>query len=128
MAFPKMKNSKEFIAHVGELMAGVPGVTIKSMFGGHGVFREGLMFGCLARDELYLRVDGERREQVKSQGGEQFGFEMRGRPMTMPYFTVPSDALEDAELMTELAAAAFADALAADAAKPKSKRKHKPGS
>lgn len=127
MAFPKMKSSTEFVAHVRELLSDVPDVAIKSMFGGHGIFREGLMFGCLASDVLYLRADGDNRDRRLADGAQQFGVEMRGKPMHMPYFSAPSEALEDADVLTELAHQAFADALAVDQAKPASKQKHAPG-
>ena len=126
MGFPKMKNSGEFVAHVKDLLGDIPNVVVKPMFGGHGIFRENVMFGSLARDVMYLRADGDRAAQLKADGSEQFGFEMGGKAMTMPYWTVPSNALDDRDSMTELAVAAFADALAADRKKPKSKRKHKP--
>ncbi len=126
MAFPTMKNSAEFVEHVREMMAGVPHLAVKPMFGGHGVFREGLMFGCLARDELYLRASGELAEAMLASGSEQFSVEMRGKPFAMPYFSVPTEALENPDLMSAMAASSFDDALAADSKKSPSKRKHKP--
>lgn len=126
MGFPNMKSTPEFNAYVRELLQGVPDVTIKGMFGGQGIFREGLMFACLISDELYLRASEERAEQAREDGRRQFSVEMRGRTMHMPYWTAPEAAMDDADLLTELAEEAFADALAADARKPKSKRKHKP--
>ena len=38
------------------------------MFGGFGVFLEGLMFGLIAGSELYLRVDSQSRQDSEDLG------------------------------------------------------------
>ena len=124
MAFPSMKNSPTLVAHIADLLAGLDGVAIRPMFGGHGLFREGLMFGCLAADVLYVRADGERAARLKGEGSSGFTFETRGREMTMPYWTVPDSAMDDADALVAMCRDAFGDAVAADQAKPKGKRKH----
>jgi len=39
---------KEFVSYVVELLQPMGAVCAKSMFGGHGVFLDGLMFGLIA--------------------------------------------------------------------------------
>jgi len=51
-----MKNDNAFITHLLELLEEFPDVTAKRMFGGHGIFRDGLMFGLVADSMLYLKV------------------------------------------------------------------------
>ena len=120
-----MKSSPEFIAHIKDLLAETPSVRVRAMFGGHGIFREGLMIALLADDLLYFRANGARGEALRLKGSAQFRPTVRGRTMAMPYYRAPDDALEDPELTNDLAQAAFADALVTDQQKPPSKRKHR---
>jgi DNA transformation protein len=48
---------REFVIYVVELMQSLGPVNAKSMFGGHGIFLEGLMFGLVADSVLYLKAD-----------------------------------------------------------------------
>ena len=121
-----MKSRPEFIAHIKDLLADVPGLRVRAMFGGHGLFREGLMFALLSDDLLYFRAHGERGQALWLKGAAQFVAVSRGRSAAMPYYRAPDDALEDPELTVALAAEAFADALEADQAKSPAKRKYRP--
>ena len=48
---------REYIAHIADLLQFIGPVESKSMFSGFGMFLEGLMFGLVAGNELYLKVD-----------------------------------------------------------------------
>ncbi len=122
-----MKSGPEFIAHIKDLLTETPGIRVRAMFGGHGIFREGLMIALLADDLLYFRANGARGEALRLKGSAQFRPKVRrGRTAGMPYYRAPDDALEDPELTNALAHDAFADALEADQAKSPTKRKHRP--
>ena len=58
----------DFIAHLAELFEAFGPVTIRRMFGGHGVFRDGLMFGLVVDDALYLKADEQNRVMFESCG------------------------------------------------------------
>ena len=49
-------------------------VTGRSMFGGFGIFMEGLMFGLIAYDKHYLKVDGGNREDFEDAGSRPFTY------------------------------------------------------
>jgi len=66
------------------------------MFGGHGVFLDGVMFGLIAADELYLKVDDANRGMFADAGLEAFVYFSDGRSITMSYHRAP-DVLEDWE-------------------------------
>ena len=46
-----------FQDHLAELFAPLGGVVFRRMFGGVGVFRDGLMFALVADDVLYMKAD-----------------------------------------------------------------------
>ena len=91
-----MAPRSEFAAFVEEVLQTVGPVDVRAMFGGHGVFLDGVMFGLLADDVLYLKVDDGNRGLFADAGLEAFVFQSGGRAVTMSFHRAP-DALEDWE-------------------------------
>ncbi len=108
---PTSKADKEFAEYVVELMQSVGPVTVKGMFGGHGVFLDGLMFGLIADRELYLKVDKGSENDFISEGLEAFTYSKQGKPFKMSYYQAPEAALEDADEMNIWANKAYEAAL-----------------
>ncbi len=113
-----MANSEEFVSHVMDLMAPLGDVQARSMFGGHVFFLNDVMFAKMGRDVLDLRVDDESRAAFEAAGMEKAG--------KMPYYRLPPDALEDADVFLTWAEKAVAASQRAAKAKPqKTKKKTK---
>ena len=75
------------------------------MFGGHGIYQDGYIFGIVAWDKLYLKTgdNQEHAKRLEELGGEQFVYEKGNHKKTaMNYWTVSFDTLEDRELCREL--------------------------
>lgn len=108
-----------------ELFAGLGPVTIRRMFGGAGVFHEGVMFALLAEDVIYLKADAALRAELASEGCEPFLWTRPsdGRQMDLGYVGLPSAALDDPDEASRWARRALAVALAARAKKPPRKRR-----
>ena len=102
---------QQFCDHVVELLQGLGPVSARRMFGGHGLFLDGLMFGLIADSELYLKVDRESRDQFVDQGLQAFTYHKNGKPMEMSYFQAPETCLDSLEEMTHWGNVAFAAAL-----------------
>jgi DNA transformation protein and related proteins len=77
-------------------------VTARSMFGGVGIYSDGLFFALLAEDMLYLKVDDTNRADFERAGMAPFQPYGEGAPV-MQYYPVPADVLEDAEALGEWA-------------------------
>jgi len=104
---------KEFALYVVELMQSIGPVHHKRMFGGYGVFLEGLMFGIIADNTLYLKVDKETENEFKDKGLEPFTYDKKGKPVSLSYFQAPEEALEDYDEMNSWANKAYSTALRA---------------
>lgn len=117
----------EFVTYLLETFEEFGPVSARSMFGGHGLFREGLMFGLVTSDSLYLKADDHNRAHFEALGLEPFQYRKGDRLMTIAYWQAPDHILEDREEAAQWARHAFAAALRADAAKSPGKRKHVPG-
>jgi DNA transformation protein and related proteins len=69
-------------------------VVPRKMFGGIGLYHDGLFFGLIARDVLYFKVDDSNRGDYEERGCEAFR-PYEDRPGTMGYHEVPVEVLED---------------------------------
>lgn len=79
-----------YVAYVLELLEPLGAVTGRKMFGGYGIWDDGDMFALLdSGSTLFFKVDDTTRARYADAGSEQF--------MTMPYWSVPVDVLEDEE-------------------------------
>ena len=87
------------------------------MFGGHGVFLDGLMFAIVTGDTLYLKADQMNRIEFEQAGCEIFGYTRKDKRATLNFFRAPEDAMESPELMLPWARSAYAAALRANAKK-----------
>ena len=68
-------------------------VTPKAMFGGIGLYHDGVFFGILARDRLWLKVGANNRGDYEAAGMKPFK-PYPGRPGSMKYYEVPLAVLE----------------------------------
>lgn len=109
----------QFASHVVDIMQVIGPVYAKRMFGGHGIFLDGLMFALIADNSLYLKVDDETRPAFDEQGLMPFTYQKKGSTASLSYYQAPEEAMEDLEKMRDWAVPAFEAALRAAA------RKHK---
>ena len=109
--------SDEFIDYVMELFGPFGTVGVRRMFGGHGVYLDGLMFAIVSEDTLYLKADEMNRIEFEQAGCEIFGYARKGKRATLGFFRAPEDAMESPELMLPWARTAYAAALRTNAKK-----------
>ena len=63
-----MAVSREYREFVLEQLGRVVAVTSRSMFGGVGIYGDGLFFALLDNDTLYLKVDDSNRGDFEAAG------------------------------------------------------------
>ena len=113
-----MANSDAFVEHVLDLLALAGPVEARRMFGGHGLYAGGAMFGLLDDDELFLKTDAETRARFVDAGCRPWVYTRRdGSTERTSYFRPPDDAHEEPEAMLPWARLAMAAALRVAAAK-----------
>ena len=86
-----------FTDFVLDQLSGLPNVRAKAMFGGHGLYQQDRFFGILMDGRLYFKADDESRAAYLERGMEAFVYEKAKRTLTMRYFEVPADVLENRE-------------------------------
>lgn len=82
-------------------------VRCRRLFGGLGLYAEGLIFGLVVRQRIYLKTDEAFARALEERGAEPFVHETRGRRVRMPYWTLPEAALDDPAEAAELARVAL---------------------
>jgi len=88
-----MAVSEEYLQFVLDQLAELNGASARRMFGGAGIYLRGIMFGLVADDRAYLRVDDSNRKSFVDAGSGPF--RPYGRAAAMPYYEVPVEVIED---------------------------------
>ena len=89
-----MPVSNSYRDYVLEQLAVAGSVTAKKMFGGVGLYLDGLFFALIADDRLYFKVDDTNRSDYEAVGMGSFQ-PYDDKPYTMQYYEVPVEILED---------------------------------
>lgn len=107
---------------IADLFAAFGPVAVRRMFGGAGLYADGLMFALWAGDIFYLKADAALAEDLKGRGSVPFSYVAKGVTRTMGgFWSVPEEALDDAEDLAALARRALFVAHAANEAKAKAR-------
>ena len=113
----------EFVLYLSEVFERFGSIQSRRMFGGHGIYHDGLMFALVASDELYLKTDGASTHFFEEAGSQQFTYTKNDKTMAMCYYVAPEEIFDDSELAKLWADRAYAAALRAKQPKSKSKSK-----
>lgn len=70
-------------------------VSARRMFGGHGIFHEGHMFGLVSGERLYLKTDEESRAKFEAKGLAPFAYMRSGKLTPTSYVEAPPEIYED---------------------------------
>jgi DNA transformation protein len=91
-----MAVSEEFVDYVVEQLACWGAVSVRRMFGGAGLYREGTMFAVLADDVAYLKVDDSNRDDFLRAGSAPFEpYPDKIKTTVRTFFEIPADVMED---------------------------------
>ncbi len=105
-----------FVAHVLELLAPLGAVRARRMFGGHGVYLDGLFIALIADERLYLKADAASQDAFQRAGCTPFAYSRSDRgAVTLGYWSAPDEALDSPQGMAPWARFALAAALRAKA-------------
>ena len=101
----------------------VGAVAVKRMFGGHGIYVDGLCFAIQSRGEVYLKTDALSEKVYADAGSAPFVFVARGKPMATSYWRLVASAYDDSDELKRWSALAIEAARRMAAAKaPKAMR------
>jgi DNA transformation protein and related proteins len=100
--------SAEFLDLLVDQMARFGSVTWRRMFGGAGLYADGLMFALVVDDTLYLKADPASEHLFAAEQLPAFTYATRdGRRSVMSYRRAPERCLDDPEEMQRWCATAL---------------------
>ncbi|MBV8466960.1 MAG: TfoX/Sxy family protein [Burkholderiales bacterium] len=124
-----MPKENEFVSWLCEQLSPMGTVKGRAMFGGWGIYCDGLCFAIVDDEVFYLKTDQETVARFEAAGSSPFVYTMKdGKQMSMSYWRIPDEALEDRVDLIEWSRTGLGAALRAQAVKkPKaSKTPRKP--
>jgi DNA transformation protein and related proteins len=108
-----MAVSREYLDFVLEQLTALRRMRPRRMFGGVGLYSDEIFFAIISEDTVYLRVDESSRADFVARGMAAFRPYADRPQVSMSYFAVPAEVLEDAGSFVEWSRRAVTAALAA---------------
>src|SRR6266481_980703 len=125
----RMVASASFAEFLREQLAPLGRVTMQRMFGKTGVFCDGVMFGMVTDNMLYLRVDDHNRAVFKeAESFPPLSYEKKGCTIDLSFWRAPERLFDEPDELVAWARAALAAArrVAAKRERTAPRRKSKP--
>lgn len=94
-----MAVSKDFIEFLVDGFEPLGTISARGMFGGAGLYCDGVMFALVAYDTLYLKADDETAQAFLDEGLEPFTYEGKAKPVRMSYWRAPERVFDDPDEM-----------------------------
>lgn len=106
-----MVASTSFAEFLRDQLAPLGRITLRRMFGKTGVFCEGLMFGMVTEDTLYVRVDDQNRAAFgEAASYPPLNYEKKGSIIDLAFWRVPDRLFDEPDELLTWARAALAAA------------------
>ena len=112
--------------HISELFAQFGSVSVRRLFGGAGLYADGVMFAILSRDVIYLKADDQTRADFEQEGCAPFSYQAKGgKRSIMSFWRMPERLYDDPDELAVWAKRALGVARRAAEArgKPKARRR-----
>lgn len=90
-------------------------VSIRRMFGGKGIYHQGRILALEVSGDILLKADAESAPDFADTGASQWVYDgkARSKPVAMPYWSIPEEALDDPEELAKWVGLAWQAALRA---------------
>lgn len=96
----------DYVVH--DLLADVPHVSSRAMFGGYGIYKDGNIFAIIVDGALYLKATDKTKTFFVERGSHAFTYAKKnGKSYTMNYWFVPEEILENREVFSRWVAVAI---------------------
>ena len=103
-----MVASDGFAEFLREQLSPLGRLTMRRMFGKTGVFCDGLMFGMITEDTLYVRVDDHNKAVFKeAEAAPPLNYDKKGRTIDLSFWRVPERLLDEPDELILWARAAL---------------------
>jgi DNA transformation protein and related proteins len=85
-------------SHIVDLFAAFGPVVVRRMFGGGGIYADGLMFAIVTGGVIYLKADAQTIPAFEKEGLKPFTYAPKGRKqISLSYWRMPDRLYDDAD-------------------------------
>jgi DNA transformation protein len=90
---------QDYVAYIAQdVLSAIGEIKTRRMFGGHGFYFNGRIFGIEANDKIYFKVTATNQKDYEDAGSEPFHYSAKDKKaVSMSYWEVPEDVLEQRE-------------------------------
>lgn len=113
-----MAISSDYLNYVLDQLSSLEELRSRRMFGGYGLYRGDVFFGIISKDALYFKVGAGNLADYQARGMRPFSPYADRPQVSLSYFEVPAEVLEDADECREWARRAIAAAMATGTRRP----------
>ncbi len=104
----------QYIDYVLDLLSPLGNIKARKMFGGYGIYKDNIFFALIIDNILYFKVGADNQYRYESYGSKPFSYEGKNKKMvTMSYWELPMDILEDNTKLAQWVQQAVEDAIKA---------------
>jgi len=93
------KYHNEFVDYVTDLLDQFATIAVRPMFGGFGIYKNGLMFALIADNELYFKADENAAQFFETYGSTPFTYDNGKKLVKMSYWKVVPDVFDNQEMI-----------------------------
>lgn len=96
-----MSKDKSFLRYVlDEILRDVSGITSRPMFGGYGIYQDGVIFAIITGGGLYFKVDSTNQADYEKEGSQPFQYAMKnGKTTKLSFWEIPQSIMENPALV-----------------------------
>ncbi len=95
-------STQDYADYILDLLEPLGNIKVRKMFGGFGFYKDTVFFALIATNVLYFKVGDNNRSFYEARGSKPFCYEREnGKTVSMSYWEVPIDVLEDRDILTE---------------------------
>lgn len=100
-AMPRDTSFHDYVTY--DLLQNAPGITSRAMFGGWGIYKNGIIFAIIVESELYFKVNDQNRSEFEKIGSHPFVYKKAdGKQVSMSYWVICEEIMENRELFINL--------------------------
>lgn len=85
----------EFVKFLSEVFHDFGSIIPRKMFGGYGIYHEGIMIGLVTGDTLYLKADETTKQYFIDKDLTPFEYDKGDKKIKMSYYLAPEEIYDD---------------------------------
>lgn len=91
-----------YIDYIIDSITSLGGIKTRKMFGGYGMYKNGVFFAIISEDIVYFKVDKHNQPDYEMYGSKPFSYEGKNKKViTVSYWQVPPDVFDDHSMLEQ---------------------------